>query len=323
MIFEKTLERLILRIIRRKLRGWFALEATLLDREGAITAEPTSPARTWPDPEKLLVRRELPLTLKMAPMLAPLLSSCIHQAKHAIHSLRDNPKQPKLTLEPGFLEAFEQQAHSLGIGAIGYARLPRRLIFQDKAVLFANAIVLTKEMDREKINQAPSVETFEMVFGTYDSLGKDVNALCDFLRQHGYNAQGGHPLEGLNLYPPLAAEANLGWHGRHGLLITPQFGPRQRIAVIYTDIQDLPFATENQHRWISDFCDKCGRCIRTCPGSAIREQPVVHASGLKTHIVREKCLPIFNSQQGCTVCIKECTFHRKDYAELKAKFDRK
>jgi epoxyqueuosine reductase QueG len=140
--------------------------------------------------------------------------------------------------------------------------------------------------------------------------------LAGYLRELGYGAQGGYPLGGLTLFPPLAAAAGLGWNGRHGLLITPQFGPRQRIATIYTSINNLPFSESNTHSWIRDFCDKCGQCIRTCPAKAIRERPLIHESGRRTHIIRDKCLPFFVNDQGCTVCIKECTFNRKNYEDI-------
>jgi len=230
---------------------------------------------------------------------------------------------PKSTISPEDLKTFENHSKSLGIGVIGYTRLPRQLIFKDRAVLYDNAIILLKEMDNDKIAKAPSVDTFKMVMGTYDSLSKTVNALTGYLRELGYGAQGGYPLGGLTLFPPLAAAAGLGWNGRHGLLITPQFGPRQRIAAIYTSINNLPLSESNTHTWISDFCENCGRCIRTCPAKAIRESPLIHESGRRTHIIRDKCLPFFVNDQGCTVCIKECSFTKKSYEHIFKRFSKR
>ena len=103
-----------------------------------------------------------------------------------------NPFSPKSTIRPEVLQEFEKYSKSLGIGAIGYARLPLHLVFRDRAVLYDNVIVLLKEMDKNKITKAPSVATFKMVFETYDSLGKTVNILSEYLRELGYGAQGGH-----------------------------------------------------------------------------------------------------------------------------------
>jgi epoxyqueuosine reductase QueG len=156
-----------------------------------------------------------------------------------------------------------------------------------------------------------------MVMSTYDSLGKVTNSLVDRLRDMGFQAQASHPLGGLALYPPLAIEAGLGWIGRHGLLITPQFGPRQRIAAIFINVDNLPIAKTNEHSWIGEFCNQCGKCIKTCPANAILDQQIKHSSERKTHIIRGKCLPVFVSQEGCSICIKECTFSQKNYYDLR------
>jgi ferredoxin len=317
-------EKLVLRLIQRRVQAWFTLEDRLRDLDGCLTSTAESPQRSWPDPAKVPAGTELPFKLRMAPTIGPLLASCIHQAKRAIRSVDENPRPAKQRLEPAFLERFERRARDAGVSVVGYTDLPRELIFRDKAVAFGRAIVLLKEMDPARIALAPSLATFRMVFETYDTLGKIVNDLSQYLRRHGYNAHGVHPLAGLALLPPLAARAGLGWHGRHGLLITPQHGPRQRIAAIFTDIEDLPLAGQpGSHVWISDFCATCGRCIRTCPADAIREEPLVEDSGRKTHILRERCLPYFNEHEACTVCIKECTFAKRGYERIFQTFERR
>jgi hypothetical protein len=85
--------------------------------------------------------------------------------------------------------------------------LPHNLIFQEYGVLYDNAIILAMEMSKEKIDKAPSQATMNMVFGTYDDLGKAANKIAEFLREYGFAAQADHPLGGLVLFPPLAARA--------------------------------------------------------------------------------------------------------------------
>ena len=127
-----------------------------------------------------------------------------------------------------------------------------------------------------------------MIMRTYDDLGKASAQLTTFLRAHGFSAQAGHPLGGLVLYPPLAELAGIGYHGRHGLIITPEHGSRVRLTAIYTNIENLPFAKDNSHEWINSFCQKCGRCIRKCPGFAIQEEPFLQQNGLLTHVIKSK-----------------------------------
>jgi epoxyqueuosine reductase len=240
--------------------------------------------------------------------------------RQTFKDLDENPDEPLRLVEDGFLKDFEEYARSLGIASIGYAKLPVEYIFKDKAVLFRDAIVLSMEMDREKMSMAPSAETQKMVLETYRDLGYVTNKLAGYLREKGYSVQASHPLGGPALYLPLGELAGMGYHGRHGLLITPELGPRHRLSAIYTSIENLPYTDVNEHEWIADFCRTCGRCIQTCPGKAIREEPVHNSNGTITHIDNTKCFPEFSGNYGCSVCIKECLFNTGSYEENKSGF---
>lgn len=311
------IKRMILAFTARQLTRWFSMESLLCRYPNSIAFAEGAPERTWPDPEKVAKGGEIPFSFLNVVTIGRPLESSIRQAVASVRSLDDNPSVPATTITPEALREFEARAKALGIGAIGYARLPRHLIFKHKAVLYDNVIVLLKEMDRDKIARAPSLSTFRMVFRTYDSLGKIVNVLTADLRKLGYGAQGGHPLGGLANYPPLAQLAGLGWVGRHGLLIAPGFGPRHRIGTIYTSIGNLPFAEENQYAWIGAFCDQCNACVHVCPAQAIRQQAIDHPSGGRTHIIRERCLRAFIDQLTCSICVKECPFATQDLANLR------
>ena len=143
--------------------------------------------------------------------------------------LDENPVEPKTEASQELIEELEVEAFQLGAASIGYTRLPRRWVFQDKAVMYDNAIVVSMEMDADGINCAPSVACMRTVMETYRDLGRINNSLATFLRERGYGAHAGHPLNGLALYPPLAQMAGLGWMGLNGLIITPEHGPRVRL----------------------------------------------------------------------------------------------
>lgn len=83
-------------------------------------------------------------------------------------------------------------------------------------------------MDKESIEAAPSPETQEIGVVNYDELGKRTNEIAEFLRENGFAAHASHPAGGFVMYPYLSQKAGLGYRGRHGMLITPTFGPRQR-----------------------------------------------------------------------------------------------
>ena len=313
------IEKIILKIIKRKVANWFQLERSVAQMDNAIRSCEESPEKSWPNPSKIPGGGEVPFSLKNIPTVGLSLKSCINQGMQAIKTISKNPVQDRKSISTEQLVDFEEFARMKGIGIIGYAKLKPSLIFKERAVLYDNAIILIMEMQQEAISKAPSMETFKMVMSTYDTLGKITNLLVDRLRDMGFQAQASHPLGGLVLYPPLAVDAGLGWFGKHGLLITPRFGPRQRIAAIFVNIDNLPIDVNktNDHSWIDEFCNHCGKCIKTCPANAILDQPIKHSSERKTHIIREKCLPVFVNQEGCSICIKECMFNQKDYYDLR------
>ncbi len=164
-------------------------------------------------------------------------------------------------------------------------------------------------MDKEIIDTSPSPETQAMGLITYDDLGIITNKLAEYLRENGFGAQASIPSGGFAMYPWLAQKAGLGWTGRHGLLITPEFGPRQRISAIFTSIENLPRDSEDEHSWMPSFCARCGNCIKSCPANALLETPISHEDGRVTHINPEKC-------EGCTICMRDCSFNKRGYSKL-------
>ena len=248
------------------------------------------------------------------------LLSVIKNIHLSVDSILDNPLNPSKNASPEFLEQLKEFAHSLSVSPLEFVKLPQDLIFQKFGVLFDNAIILAMEMSKEKIDKAASQETLNMVFGTYDDLGKAANRIAKFLREHGYAAHADHPLGGLVLFPPLAQKAGIGWVGKHGLLITPEFGPRVRLAAVYTNIENLPLVDSNEHGWIDEYCTICGLCIKQCPPQAILEGAVTHDTGRVTNIKQQDCFEYFAQFYGCSLCVKACPFSKAGdtYERLKA-----
>ena len=61
--------------------------------------------------------------------------------------------------------------------------------------------------------------------------------------------------------------AGLGWIGKNGLLVTPQYGPRVRLATVLTD---APLAAGKQ---ITNSCGECTKCVDICPSKALTGVP--------------------------------------------------
>lgn len=300
----------------------FGMKNELEDNPDAITAYENAPEMGFTKAFKNPKKYEMSFSRRRKMMKPNIMISMVKEINKTKKSLKKNPETPKQEAGKEFFEELEEYAESLGI-KIGYTKLPREAIFKGQAVLFDNVIVLSMEMDREKIDMAPSVETGKMIMKTYHELGVRANKIAEFLVKNGFAAQACHPLGGAIGYSPLAMLAGMGWHGRHGLIITPDFGPRHRLAAVLTNITNLPITKENEHKWIEDYCATCGRCIRTCPPKAILETPINQDDGRKTHIDMDKCFPVFSFDYGCSICIKECMFHRVGYDKLKAIVEKK
>ena len=67
-----------------------------------------------------------------------------------------------------------------------------------------------------------------------------------------------------------AIACGLGEKGLHGGLLTEPFGPMVRYCFILTDAELTPTQVQQPH-----LCDKCGKCVKACPGKAISEDGTV------------------------------------------------
>ncbi len=210
-----------------------------------------------------------------------------------------------------------EQSKVLGIDLIGFAPVDENFIFMNDyvsgiEVLYENAIVLGMEMDYEAIDTAPEPPAGLESLNIYAELGEATNKLTDFIRSKGYRAIGCHPLGGPILYPAMAVKAGLGKIGKQGLLITKKFGPRQRLSMISVNLTPLPEIVQETVD-IEQYCKKCKRCVNLCPVSAIYNEPIIKENGSITRIDGEKCIEYFYKTTGCSVCIKECPFHKIGY----------
>lgn len=258
--------------------------------------------------------------MKSIPNLHKYMLGSLKEMKTSYAELYNQPNIHSKQIQSKDLMELEDLAKSLGASSIGYTKVSPSDIFDDKAILYANAIVITMEMSHDLIQTAPSKDAEKEIFRTYYELCKMVNILKTFLNDRGYNAEAGPSLGGEVNYPLIAEKANLGIMGKHGLLITPDLGPSIRLAAVYTNIENLPIAEGNDHEWVRSFCQTCNRCVNNCPAGAILKEPVQYGDGTKRCIDYKKCAIPFSTQKGCTVCVKECVFFKTDYTKIKAGF---
>jgi len=307
------------RVLKPQVKRLDAWEASVINRPGALRGGENSPIRFHIPREGLKMRGDHP-PLPGFPRSFPQMFGSVVNIRKSVLDLDQNPTDGKRQMDAKTLDELTRFAQSVGADEIGYATIPQEWVFQDTAICYTQAIVLVMEMDKERMSLAPNQDTAVMVHETYNALGQVSNHLADWLREHGYAAHAGHPLGGMALYPPMAQAAGLGWRGMSGLVITPQFGPRVRLAAVFTEIENLPVYDGDEHAWVLDFCEECRRCIRDCPPDAFYENPIHHDNGLVTVLDNQKCFPYFVAYHGCSICIKVCPFNQQSYDKIKKGF---
>ena len=106
------------------------------------------------------------------------------------------------------------------------------------------------------------------------------------------------------LHVPLAIEAGLGQLGKHGSLITKEFGSNVRLATVLTD---MPMVyDEPVDIGVDDFCARCQICVTNCPPQAIFDSKQMVRGEEKWYVDFDKCVPYFASNNSCGICVAVC-----------------
>jgi len=182
--------------------------------------------------------------------------------------------------------------------------------FEPKSV-----VVMAVEMDYKTMALSPS-----SLGGTSTGLGYSHMcavgySVATFIRELGYKAFANG--NDVSLSVPYAVAAGLGELGRHGMLITKEFGPRVRLVKVFTELDLKPDKPKTFGAW--DFCKNCKRCAEACPSQAIpSDEPTLEGKTisnnpgvLKWYIDPEKCIQFWRENgTDCANCITACTFNK-------------
>ncbi len=171
------------------------------------------------------------------------------------------------------------------------------------------AIALTVEMDKYLLDRAPKGPTVMESAQQYLNSGTIAVQLAEFIRQLGYSTRAHIDGSYRVVCPLVARDAGLGEIGRMGLLITPELGPRVRLAVITTD---LPLVTDarKQDPTVIDFCTKCKKCADVCPSNAISFDDREKIEGaMRWKIDSEACFTLWcKIGTDCARCMSVCPY---------------
>ncbi|NPA37039.1 MAG: 4Fe-4S dicluster domain-containing protein [Chlorobi bacterium] len=174
-------------------------------------------------------------------------------------------------------------------------------------------IAFTVEMAAEMVAAAPRSSIVMESSRQYLNAGKIAVQLAIFLRNLGYEARAHIDGNYEVVCPLVARDAGLGEIGRMGLLMTPELGPRVRIAVVTTNAP-LKLDDRNYDPSVEDFCSKCLKCADACPVSAIPKDEKKEIKGVKRwQIDQEKCFTYWSyAGTDCGRCISVCPYSHPD-----------
>jgi len=170
-------------------------------------------------------------------------------------------------------------ANFYGASLVGIAKLDRRWVYThnrmgekiDIPSSIEYAIVIAIEMDDTGIACSPTIPAAIATGNGYSRMAFVQSCLAEFIRNLGYQAIPSGNDKALSV--PLAIDAGLGQFSRMGLLITPGYGPRVRLAKVLTDlplIPDEPDIKFNQS--VIRFCKTCKKCAKYCPSKSIMNE---------------------------------------------------
>lgn len=235
-----------------------------------------------------------------------------------------------------------------GAGTVGFVELndqTRKLIYSvdpdGKQLVFADVdqpeegekqrvipnsykwvIVWTIQMSGETLKRAPTPLGAQTTALTYAQNTLVQNQLQDFLRGIGYQGLGESSTNALGISPAFAVMAGLGEMSRLNRLVTPEFGPMQRV---FKMVINLPVAADKPiNAGIMEFCAHCKKCAEACPSGALsfEDGPTWETKGPWNNPGHKayfedsvKCMTYWkDAGTNCGICFSVCPFAKEDKA---------
>lgn len=244
----------------------------------------------------------------------------------------NNEYRLKSTDSKKITEILKEKAKWIGADLIGIAKIDRRWIYTNwgqQNVRYSGAaevgdpinlpeeykyvIVMVHEMAYEVVNRSPAIEADTDL--AYSKGAWCASSLAAFISELGYKAIPTVNEIGINV--AMAVDAGLGEAGRNGQLITRDFGPRNRISKVFTNLPLVP--DKPIDIGVQKFCEACELCANYCPSGSLMkgertDKPwnLHNVPGMKKWPIKAmQCLDYWaKSGNHCSVCIRVCPWNK-------------
>lgn len=202
-------------------------------------------------------------------------------------------------------EALSTHVETLDMELFGITAMNPDWTFAEKEVVGKWVVMIGVVHDYERIKAAPELSAGAEVIRQYGRGIKAAKDIATWIRGHGWEAApyGGPEAGPLLLIPP-AIECGFGELGKHGSIINKEYGSSFRLAAVVTDLPLIPTPKESYD--VDDFCARCQVCANACPPDAIAADKQWVRGERKWYVDFDKCIPFFNENFGCAICISVC-----------------
>jgi len=196
-------------------------------------------------------------------------------------------------------------AETVDCELFGVTRLRSEWMFEEASLTQQWIIMVGVAHDYEQIKTAPESTAGAEVIRQYGRGTKAVKDITAWIRERGWDAEHhGGPMAGPILLIPHAIECGFGELGKHGSIINDEYGSSFRLAAVVTDLPLIPTPRVSYN--VDDFCERCQVCANACPPDAILPEKVVVRGDMKWYVDFDKCIPFFNENSGCAICLAVC-----------------
>ncbi len=221
---------------------------------------------------------------------------------------QENPHHPNNLISDDFLQEFADIAIASRFVGLSFSKLSEDFK-KEWNIDWDNIIILKYLMSEDILKMEPSDEKCKLMDEEFQEFGAKTFALADILRENGFKADLINPLDDRVSLRAISMQSNDAVITRSNMCMFKE-GLNLGFFMIQTSIENLPFKTENELKWVEDYCSTCGVCIDRCPEKAFDENG---------KFLRKLCTA---HREGCSRCINFCPFYKRGYEKVKKRYGR-
>ncbi len=197
----------------------------------------------------------------------------------------------------------------------------KKRVIPDKArwvIVFS--IKMSEELLKRKSGPMPSALSSAATQAVYAQGRNTIDRTQNFLHVLGYQGLVGTWYNGLGIAPAFGVMAGMGEIGRVNRMISPEYGPLQRVFKMVTDLPLEP--TKPIDAGIMNFCRTCKVCAEQCPADCLSKEtepswevkgPWNNPGHRTWYEDSPSCRTWWaHSTAGCSTCFAVCAFSKKD-----------